>query len=66
MFHFVYKWSETLGAYWQCIIDCNGQKKNTGSTIRLCNLASSFEIIYVTVAIEPKRFGKRKICHIIT
>ena len=57
--------SETLGTYWQCLIDCNTQKKNTGSMIRFCNLASSIEITYMPVAIEPRGFGKHKICHII-
>ena len=32
--------------YQQCLIDCNVQKKNTSSMIRLCNLASSIEITY--------------------
>ena len=60
MFYFVYEWSETLGTYWQYLIDCNAQKKNTDSTIRFCNLASSVEITYMPVAIEPRRFGKHK------
>ena len=57
---FVYEWSETLCTYQQCLIDCNAQKKSTGSTIRFCNLASSIEITYMPVAIEPRRFGKHK------
>ena len=72
MFYFVYECSETLGTYWQCLIDCNAQKKyrynrykNTDSTIRFCNLASSIERTCMPVAIEPRRFGKHKIYHII-
>ena len=65
MFYFVYERSETLGTYWQCLIDCNAQKKNTGSTIRFRNLASSIEITYMPVATEPRRFDKLKIYHII-
>ena len=57
---FVYEWSETLCTYQQCLIDCNVQKKNTGSTIRFYNLASSIEITYMPVTIEPRRFGKHK------
>ena len=48
-----------------CLIDCNAQKKNTGSMIRFCNLASSIEITYMAVAIEPRRFSKHKIYRII-
>ena len=68
MFYFVYEWSETLWTYWQCLIDWNAQKENTGSTIRFCNLTSSIEITYMPVAIEPsrepRRYGKHKIYHI--
>ena len=46
-------------------IDCNVQKKNTGSKIKFCSLASSIEITFMSVAIEPRRFGKHKIYHII-
>ena len=68
MFYLVYERSETLCkllTYWQCPIDCNAQKKNTGSTIRFCNLASSIKITYMPVATEPRRFGKHKIYHIV-
>ena len=65
MFYFVYESSKILGTYWQCLIDCNAQKKNTGSMIRFCNLASSIEITYMPVAIELRRFGKHKIYHVI-
>ena len=54
-----------MRTYWQCLIDCNAQNKNTGSTIRFCNLASSIDITYMPVAIEPKRFGEHKMYHII-
>ena len=40
-------------------------KKNKGSTIRFCNLASSIEITYIPVAIEPRRFGKHEMYHIM-
>ena len=53
MFYFVYEWSETLGTCWQCLTDCNAQKKNIGSTIGFYNLASSIEITYMQIAIEP-------------
>ena len=58
------KW-KTLCTYQQCLIDCNAHKKNTGSTIRFCNLASSVEITYIQVAIEPRRFGTHKMYHIM-
>ena len=51
--------------YCQCLINCNAQKKNTGSTIRFCNLAPSVEITYMLVAKEPRSFGKHKTYHII-
>ena len=54
-----------MRAQWQCHIDFNAQKENSGSMIRFCNLASSVEIMYVPIAIEPRRFGKHKIYHII-
>ena len=57
--------SETLCSYLQCLIDCTAQKKITGSTIRFRNLASSIEITYIPVAIEPRRFGRHKIYQII-
>ena len=41
------------------------KRKITGLTIRFCNLTSSTEITYMLVAIEPRRFGKHKIYHII-
>ena len=40
-------------------------QKNTGSSIRFCNLATCIEITYMLVAIEPRRFGKHKTNHII-
>ena len=65
MFYFVYEYNETLCSYWQCLIDCNAQKKNTGSTIRFCNLTLLIKITYMPVAKEPWRFGKHKMYHII-
>ena len=65
MLYFVYESSETLCTYWHCLIDCNAQKKNTGSTIRFCNLAPSIEITNISVAKEPRRFGKHKTYHTI-
>ena len=50
MFYFVYEWSKTLCGYWKYLIDCNAQKKVTGSTLRVSNLASSIEITYMMVA----------------
>ena len=58
MFYFVYESNETFCTYWQCLIDCNAQKKNTGSMIGFCNLTPSIEITNMTVAKEPRRFGK--------
>ena len=46
-----------MSTYWQCLINCNAHKKNTGSTIRFCNFASSIEITYMPVAIEPRNQG---------
>ena len=54
-----------MGAYWQCHIDFNAQKENSGSKIRFCNLASCIEITYVPTEVEQRRFGKHKIYHII-
>ena len=47
------------------LLIANAQKKNTGSTIRIWNFSSSIKITYLPVAIESRRFGKYKICHII-
>ena len=65
MFYFVYEYNKTLCSYWQCLIDWNAHKKNTGSMIRFYNLAPSIKITYMPVAEEPWRFGKHKTCHII-
>ena len=65
MFYFACEWSGTLCTYWQYLIDCNAQKKNTGSKLRFCNLASSIEITYMPVTIEQRRLCEHKIYHII-
>ena len=62
---FCIRMKQNFCTYWQCLIDCNAQKKNTGSTIRFRNFSSTIEITYMPVAIEPRRFGKHKIYHII-
>ena len=63
MLSFLYVYSD------HSILECynlfSGVELSMRSFFVICNLASSIEITYMPVAIEPRRFGKHKIYHII-
>ena len=56
---------EALFIYWHKLFDCGAQNRSTGSMLGFCGLVSSIGITHIVVAMGPRRFCGRGLCHIM-